>query len=88
MKKAKIALAAVVVMAAIGGSLAAKAKKAFGGVTLFYSTSANQVANATITLATTAATASTPTLRAYWTTVDGTIPNPATNYAYLPKIGI
>jgi hypothetical protein len=85
MKKAKIALAAVVLMASIGGAMAAKAKKAFGGVTLFYSTVANAQANATITHATTVEEVSTPTLRAYWTTIDATTP-PVTNYAYLPKL--
>jgi hypothetical protein len=85
MKNAKIALAAVVVMAAVGGTLAAKAKKTFGGITLFYSTVANQVANATITDATTIAAVSTPTLRAYWTTVDATTPS-VNNFAYLSKI--
>jgi hypothetical protein len=85
MKKAKIALAAVVLMATVGGALAAKAKKAFGGYTVFYSTVANQVANATITHCETVDEVCCPTLRAYWTTIDGTIP-PVSNYAYLPRI--
>jgi hypothetical protein len=85
MKKAKIALAAVVLMATFGGALAAKAKKAFAGTTLFYTTVANQVANATITHATVVEDVNVPTLRAYWTTLDATIP-PVGNYAYLPKL--
>jgi len=70
MKKAKFVLTFIVVSAAIGGTLAAKAKKIFGGVNYFTTAVFNAVATATFTSGKTTIAAQPGAINVFYTTID------------------
>jgi hypothetical protein len=68
MKKAKILLAALAVVTVVGGSLAFKAKTAFGGKMYYTTNVAGGIATATLSDAKTVA-ATTEAFHEYYTTI-------------------
>jgi len=82
MKKAKIVLATIAIMGALGGAFAAKAKAIFGGVNYYTTLVSNAIATATLTSGKTTVSTAPGATHVYYTTIDNAR---ATALGYLTK---